>query len=470
MKKVFLTASLALLFVGAMAQEEGHGYLVMTKNVEKSAAKADSPSDSVQQRSSRDFLSQNFQYKSLCDWTPGMKFMVLPEKYDLVVKTFHDGNSGFEVSSVSLRYKIMEYKGYREQDGRWRVCFTCVDNGKEYYYEIPGGSFDDYCYGKMGVPTLAYLGDVDIARDKLEGKTLYTKGKIYRVDTPNEGRGYREIVVDDYEEVVVKRIGVGSRSFPVKIIVATKDSMEFYQNVAMSKTNCGMRDDEFVMDSIKHTFYGAFEMEDEVMEVLKDYNSYLGKTIHTRHRTAMFTRGDGKDRMVNVPKMTSFTVENIIKHPSNEHFIVTLKELESRREYFKETSFVESNDVAGAIDGKEDNFFGFVFAMGEGKARKTSTAARAAIREGRVIQGMTEDEVILAMGEEPASIVPLEGGRFDWVYKRSKKDLVVHFFRNARVEKYETRTPETGKAATKRTTSGNSVRRPAAKGTAAKKK
>ena len=66
-----------------------------------------------------------------------------------------------------------------------------------YYYEIPNGTFDDYCYGKMGVPTLAYLGDVDIAREKLMGKTLFTKTKHYCIDTEYDGDGFQEVTMNE---------------------------------------------------------------------------------------------------------------------------------------------------------------------------------------------------------------------------------------------------------------------------------
>ena len=131
-----------------------------------------------------DFVSQNFKFYSLCDWKEGMKFMVVPEKYDMVVKTFHDASTGKEVSSMSLRHKIMIYEGHSEgSDGRSHIDFLCQDNNKKYYYEVPSGSFDDYCYGKMGVPTLAFLGDVDTARVKLMDKLLLTKTTKYRIDT-----------------------------------------------------------------------------------------------------------------------------------------------------------------------------------------------------------------------------------------------------------------------------------------------
>ena len=137
--------------------------------------------------------------------------------------------------------KIMIYKGHTEgSDGHAHINFLCQDNNHMYYYEVPNGTFDDYCYGKMGVPTLAYLGDVDIAYEKLMGKTLFTKTTIFRIDTEYDGDGYQEITVPKDEEVKVIDIGVGTRSFPVKIIVEDKDGNEFYQNVAISKTNSGI--------------------------------------------------------------------------------------------------------------------------------------------------------------------------------------------------------------------------------------
>jgi len=339
---------------------------------------------------------------------------------------------------MSLRHKIMVYKGNSESsDGHWRINFLCQDNNKAYYYEIPSGSFDDYCYGKLGVPTLAYLGDVDIAREQLMGKKLFTKTRFYRVDTEIDGDGFRETIQPTNKEVTVTAIGVGTRSFPVKIIVEDELGNEYYQVVAMSKTNSGMRDDEFIMDSLKHTFYGAFELQDAVMKVNKDFKTYIGQTIHNKYKTEMITKGDGKERYVTIPKMMSFRVDNTLAQPNSEFVTLTLTELDSRRVFYKDVTFTNPAGKANAR-AKEDEYFGYLFAMGEGQARETSQAARAAIQQGRVIVGMSEDEVILAMGEEPSRKESASDGRYMWLYLRSQGYLTVTFGRNGRVESYTT--------------------------------
>ena len=146
MKRTILSTCAALLFMVATAQE--NSYIVKTRNVNKSilVEPTSNANGIVPEETATDFISQNFKFYSLCDWQEGMKFMVMPEKYDLVVKTFTDAATGKEVSSMPLKYKIMIYKGHTESsDGHSRINFECQDNGRMYYYEIPSGSFEDYC-------------------------------------------------------------------------------------------------------------------------------------------------------------------------------------------------------------------------------------------------------------------------------------------------------------------------------------
>ena len=246
-KKLALAAIASMMVMSGMAQES---YFVKTKNAKKTVVKQNNSEDTAaeaeeEEESAPDFVGDNFKFHSLCNWKEGMKFMVMPEKYDLIVNTFSDASNNKEVSSGKLQHKIMIYKNHTESaDGIAYINFVCQDDGKAYYYRVPNGSFEDYCYNKMGVPTLAYLGDVDIARSLLLGKTLFTKTTIFREDIDDMGEGFREVKVPLNEEVKVVAVGVGSRKFPVKIIVADKSGREFYQNVALSKTNCGMREDE----------------------------------------------------------------------------------------------------------------------------------------------------------------------------------------------------------------------------------
>lgn len=459
MKRAILTAGLAMLLMTVSAQE--NSYIVKTRNAKKKVAVENvltEESTIEEEEAATDFVGQHFKYYSLCDWKEGMKFMVMPEKYDLVVKTFADAGTGKEVSSISLRHKIMVYKGKNESsDGHWRMNFLCQDDNKMYYYEIPSGSFDDYCYGKMGVPTLAYLGDVDIAREQLMGKKLFTKTRVYRVDTEIDGDGFRETLQPMNKEVTVTAIGVGTRSFPVKIIVEDELGNEYYQVVAMSKTNCGMRDDEFILDSLKHTFYGAFELQDAVMAVNKDYKSYIGQVIHNKFQTDMITRGDGKERHVTIPKMMTFRVDNTLAQPNSPYVTLTLTEQESRRIFFKDVTFTNPAGNPNART-KEEEYFGYLFALGEGQARETSQAARAAIQQGRVIVGMSEDEVILAMGEEPTRKEAVSDGRYMWLYQRSKGFLTVTFGRNGRVESYTTPGQQASKKAQERRKAGTKAK------------
>ena len=64
--------------------------------------------------------------------------------------------------------------------------------------------------------------------------------------------------------------------------------------------------------------------------------------------------------------------------------------------------------------------------MGEGAGRNTTLETRTAIREGRVIPGMSMEEVEMAVGEA-ASKVTTSDGVTEWMYPRTNSVLVVQF-------------------------------------------
>ncbi len=411
MKRFLLSAGLSVIMLAATAQ---NSYIVKTKGARKAATaqNGQGSGSETEEKKAHDFVSDNFKFHSLCDWREDMRFMVLPEKYDLVVNTFCDAATGKEVSSGRLRYKIMVYKGHDEApDGHARIHFVCEDDSMAYYYQVPNGTFEDYCYGKLGVPTLAYLGDVDIARTKLMGAKLYTKATLYRVDTQMDGDGYEEMTVPLNEEVTVKAVGVGSRSYPVKIIVEDRKGRQFYQNVAMSKTNCGMRDDEFIMDNAKFTFNGSFELIDAKVTATGEYARYIGKPVYTKYATTMT---NAEDKNVRIARMSSFTIEKILAQDNTNYVKMTLKSTASGAVYTKRVTFVNEN-VAGDIDGYKEDYFHYLFGQGSAGLNKVPASHRKMIQQGRVAAGFTKEEVRMAKGE-PNRTASASNGRVDWIY------------------------------------------------------
>jgi len=402
-------------------------YIVKTKGVKPvvKVAKASAPGKVKEQEvEPTDFMGKHFRYISMCDWKEGMRFMVIPEKYDMLVNTFCDAATDKEVSSNRLRHKIMVYKGHEDMpNGRVHVNFTCEDDQKNYYYELPNGTFDDYCFGKLGVPTLAYLGDVDKARELLIDQSMLTRTEFFREDTEWNGDGFKEVRYPKNKIVTVKAVGVGTRSFPVKIIVEDDEGNQFYQNVAMSKINSGMRDDEFSVDNEKFLFQGSFDYNGGEMTVSSDIKEYLNQTVHTKISTGMSSKGSGKVRDVRVPRFTGFIIDEINAVKESRYYTLTLRETETRRVYYKDVLF-KKEDILELRDASEEDYFGYIFGMGEGALHNTSLETRTAIREGRVIPGMSEDEVMMAVGEPFQKQTNSEGVR-EWLYTRSNGVLLV---------------------------------------------
>ena len=154
------------------------------------------------------------------------------------------------------------------------------------------------------------------------------------------------------------------------------------------------------------------------MAVSYDVRDYLNATVHTKVITSMSSKGSGKVRDIRVPRFTGFVIDEI-KPMKNSYYTLTLRETESRRIYYKDVVFnlesVEGDDEVKATAQKD--FFGNIFAMGEGESRSTSKETRAAIREGRVIRGMSKEEVELAVGEPGNKVAA--GNIEVWLYARS---------------------------------------------------
>lgn len=425
MKRLFFSVSLLLSALSVCGQND---YFVKTKGAKVVArAAAEQAAEGETDKEPQDFIAQNFKFYSLCDWKPGMKFMVMPEKYDLIVNTFCNATTGREVSNGTLRHHIMVYKGHAETaDGHANINFNCLDDGKDYYYQVPSGSFENYCGGKMGVPTLAYLGDVDVAREKLKGAKLFTNGTLYYEDTELNGDGCEEVSVPKGTEVKVVAIGVGTRRYPVKIIVADSKGREFFQNVAISRTNSGMREEEFGGDNARYTFKGSFELVDGVGALAGEYTPYINKAVYTKYRTTM-QNVDGDE--VNIIRLSGFKIMQVRPKADSKRVMMTLKSTKTGDLYTKEVALANES-VIGDIDGQREDYYAFLFGEGDVWTRyKVSAAHRELIQQGRVAKGFTTDEVLLAKGK-PKRKAKSSNGRMDWIYSNGQ---IVKFSKARRV-------------------------------------
>ena len=82
------TLLVAVSFVMSTAMAQDNPYIVKTKGVQKEEVAQSQ--DATDEAEPTDFMGKNFRYYSMCDWKEGMRFMVVPEKFDLLVNTFHD--------------------------------------------------------------------------------------------------------------------------------------------------------------------------------------------------------------------------------------------------------------------------------------------------------------------------------------------------------------------------------------------
>ena len=427
MKRILMMTVMAVMAMTLQAQE--NNYIVKTKQAKKTAKVSTPEAEAAeeQEEEPKDFLEKNFHYYSMCDWKEGMRFMVIPDKKDMVIKTFGDSITGQMVSSLKLRHKIMVYKGRDEYHKglHERINFTCEDDGKTYFFEVPTASFDDYCLGKLGVSTLAYLGDVDIARQLLKDTTLFTVAKEYYVDTELDGDGY-DIITDVPEgtEVKVVAIGVGTRNFPVKIIVADKDGREFYQNVAISRTNSGLRDDEYgISNMIIHTFKGAFELPADNMAASSLYKKYVGQEVFTLYSTTMES---AQGKTTSVARLSTFRIKDIRAQRGTNYVKMTLTGTGSGREYVKQVTF-KSESVIGDIAGQHEDYFFNLFATGNPlKLEGVKKEHIADIQKSMVRVGYSENEVKLALGEPTGK--GQEGNYYTWTYKHPGKPYACVYF------------------------------------------
>lgn len=420
MKKAILLSAMLSSALAVCAQSTAESYLKYTKNAKPTAATAATDTTQAAKEKARDVMNEKFPYRGLCDWTPGMRFMVIPDKRDLVIRTFTDSVTGQKVSTMPLRHKIMVYTGHDDFENHGRIHFRCEEDQRNYYFEVPSGTFEDYCATKFGVPALAYLGDVDAAREQLMGKTLLTKSLKYYRDVEYGSDGAEEVPMQGTgHPVKVVAIGVGTRQFPVKIIVSGKTSkndkqeQEFYQYVAISRTNSGLRPDEFnLMGNQNHTFETAFDMKDDFASA-GDYSYLLGQTVCTNYDTKM---KDASGKAVTVARLSAFVIKKVTVHSNNKYVTLTLQSSTGKTVYTKDVMF---NDMPGvsSLEKPEQKVFEKLFIDGDPMSSPDVRRENVAdIRRGNIKHGFTETEVRLSRPDEPQ--IKDNGDEIIWLYNQ----------------------------------------------------
>lgn len=419
MKKAFILS--ALLIAATCGINAQNDYIVLTKGAKKvaNANPNAAPGEEGQQEEEEpeDFIGKNFHYYSMCSWAEGMKFMVMPERRDLIVNTFVDAETGKEVGSGSLRHKVLIYKELKQDDGYSRLYFDCPENQKKYYFQVPFGSYEEYCNGKLGIPTLAFLGDVDKAREVLLGQTVTTQTNKYYADSHSNAGGVEAVDVEKNSLVKIVAIGAGTRSFPVKIICEDKTGRQFFMNVAISNTNSGMDDADFEKDDKVHSFYGAFGLLDPDAARKGKYGKYMDEILFLRHQTTM---QDANGNATNMKRFSQFKVMNIMQTGDDKVVRFTLQAVGSKEVYEKEVSMSQVYNPGDNIENRFVDLFG----VGNARPKGTTDEMWAHVQKGEVARGMSEDEVRLSIGK-PDKAAKSKTGNHDWVY--TLRHLIVKF-------------------------------------------
>lgn len=432
---------LALLTIASMgstvmAQESGlprrhnvNDYFVVTSNVRDAgsqqvvatpAESEGSSSEEVVEKRRKAFIDRNFRYVSMCDWEPGMRFMVRPTQKDLVVKIFTDATTGNMVSTRSLNNAILVYEGHSNPNGSLheQVVFSLEsDPAKKYYYEVPTLSFDDYCYSKNGIPALAYLGDVDMAIDSLTGKQVRVLQRYLFQDTEVAGDNFKSVDIGDAKRgtvMTITKVGVGTRDFPVKIVVKEPnknglEGQEYFMLCAISRTNCSLRDEDFEKsDNLPHAFQSSFQLLNDRMAVTPELQAWVGKNVFTAYETDML---DEKEIHQKIGKLSTFTITDMYRMGESDYVSLTLKGKKSGKTYTKQVSVTNTK-----VTGKEE-VLNELFLEGDPNNMAGVRAANMqAIQKGQVKIGFTEAEVRLAIGE-PSDVTRVVGGTYQWIYQ-----------------------------------------------------
>jgi len=394
------------LFFALTASAQGD-YIVKT-NTQKSAVGSEEEL----------FTVNNFPYYAICDWKAGQKFMLVVEDKYGFMPVLKSVTNDRDVNNNKIQHKILEFQGTEEMNketysaSSLSTRFMFEAEGEKYYHEVKNQSLGEICASNQRalIYNLVFLGDVDIARELLEGKTLFTKVTTARVDDGNATGGSREVTIQRNMEVTVTGIGAGTRECPVKIVFKDKEGNSYFRNVMFSKTNSGLLDTDMVGANLEKYFPNVFSFTDKEMKSNEDIRTkYIGRSVYPKRTFNAKTDGGATQTVL---RYTPLIVKNMILAPSST--MATLK-LADR----SGTNYTVDVDLKYDIFIRNENYIDDMF--GNGDIRKQYPAITEEnwllVGRGEVKTGMTRDECELAMGS-PIQIVVNSRSRYEtWYYQ-----------------------------------------------------
>ena len=375
-------------------------------------ASSSSP-DSLSPDEETDFITTHFSLKQLCKWTPGMKFMFIPDSSDEFVPILCKYEDGKEVDNDLLKSKTLEYTGSEETVHETyigkiytsRFIFQCEDH--KYYYEMKDVKLNDLCDQNpyASIPALVYLQDVNKAKELLIGKTLYTRTTIAKTDDANSYSGYREVNIAKGEPVKITTIDVGNKSFPVKITFIDRKGVSYYIDVAMSKTNSGMEPADFQAEKRINYFPNAFSFTNPDVKTRESIQSkYIGQSVYPQKTIRV--------KQTELLRYTPLHIKDVQPEKAGTSATLLLTDIQGNT--YQVTVDLKYDPILKNEDFIED-LFGFSDIRK--KYPNISESNWLMLAKGEVKPGMTTEECKLAIGE-PIEIRVRTDSRFEtWLYR-----------------------------------------------------
>lgn len=370
------------------------------------------------------FIQNHFPLQQLCKWTPGMKFMFIPDAKDQFIPILCSYEDGKDIDNSKFKYKIFDFLGTEEtmkeihSGTNYSTRFLFSSEGQKFYHEVKNQRLDEICQRnpRASINGFVYLRDVDIAREQLVGRIVYTRSTTARVDDSNSYNGYKEVSLPQNIKVTITNVGVGSKAYPVKIIFEDAQGNVYYMEEALSRTNSGMDIADFQADKKMRYFPNAFSFSDKNVNSQESLKSkYTDMTVYPKKTIAVKGKLNAEigveSTRVHLLRYTPLSIRNIAIESSGT--IATLTLMDNNGSTYE----VEVNLKYDFLL-KNENFIEDLFAFGniQKKYPHITPENWKLIAQGEVSVGMDTDECRLSLGS-PIQIEFRKDTRFEtWFY------------------------------------------------------